>query len=377
MDRSTELELTDELLALKAENKTFLDETVARNSVEHYTCPDRLALERTHIFRKLPTPTAHITELPEAGSFVCREIAGLPVLITRNKVGEVKAFLNVCRHRGTRLVDEETGCKHRFSCPYHAWTYANSGELIAAPHFEQGFPDEKKADLGLKPLECVEMYGLIWVRPSATGAPTIQDHLASLAEDLTALKIDTLAIAAEHTEVRRANWKILVEGGIEAYHFKVAHRKTIGPYFEDNLSSYRAFGPHLRSILPRTTMANLTEDTREAWQLRDHANILYTLFPTSSFLVQQDHIAWITQEPVSPAETRIRIATLVPRSEIANTEHWERNHAITSTTLAEDFDIGESIQATLASGANSDMLFGRFEGALDQFNRTVAAYLEQ
>lgn len=375
MNRETELELIDELLELKADKSPFLDEAVARNAVEHYLSEERFAQEQRSIFRRTPTVAAHGSELDGPGAFLRREVAGLPVLLTRDKAGVARAFLNVCRHRGTRLVDEEAGCKHRFSCPYHAWTYSSAGDLIAAPHFESGFSGLDKADLGLKRLDCQERFGFVWVTAESEGAVDLDAHFGALAEELDALAMDEMFVAHQDVLVRKANWKILVEGGIEAYHFKVAHRTTIGPHFEDNLSSYRAFGPHLRSILPRTSMAKLSGETRETWRLRDHAQVLYTLFPSTALLVQQDHIAWINQEPVSAGETRVRLTTLAPKSESADTEHWTRNHGITSVTLDEDFAIGESIQSTLASGANTELLFGRFEGALDRFNQAVEAQI--
>ena len=122
MERETELQLIDELLGIKAQKTFFLDESVARSPVEHYTSQDRFDLERAKIFRKRPMIVAHVSELDQPGDFLRREVAGLPVLLTRDKAGQVNAFLNACRHRGTRLVDDESGCKHRFTCPYHAWT---------------------------------------------------------------------------------------------------------------------------------------------------------------------------------------------------------------------------------------------------------------
>ena len=111
--------------------------------------------------------------------------------------------------------------------------------------------------------------------------------------------------------------------------------------------------------------------------MRDHANVLYTLFPAAQFLVMQDHIVWIRSEPMSAGETKLRLATLAPTTGegAKEAEHWKSNHEITTVTLNEDFTIGESIQAGVASGANDQMLFGRFEGALGQFNRTVEAYV--
>lgn len=376
MDRKTELQLIDELLALKNEGAFFLDKTVTRSPVAHYTSEARFAQERAQIFRKRPLCVAHTSELAKPGDFVRRDVAGLPALITRDKSGAVNAFLNACRHRGTRLVEDESGCKHRFTCPYHAWTYANTGDLIAAPHFDQGFTGLDKAELGLTRLPCQERFGFIWVGAAPDTPLELEPFFDGLAEELDALRMDDMIVAHQDVLEHDANWKILVEGGIEAYHFKVAHRTTIGPHFEDNLSSYRMFGVHMRSILMRTSMARLAPDTRETWRLRDHAQVLYTLFPGTSLLVQSDHISWIQSEPIGPDKTRLRLSTLVPKAEAERTDHWQRNHHITRTTLDEDFVIGERMQATLLSGANQNMLFGRFEGALDAFNQTVDTHLD-
>ncbi len=376
MKRETELELIDELLTIKANNTHFLDDHVTRNPIDHYLNEERFLLERERIFRPMPTIAAHSSELPSAGAFLRREVAGLPVLLTREASGAVNAFLNVCRHRGTRLVDEEAGCKNRFSCPYHAWTYANSGELIAAPHFETGFTGLDKYDFSLKRLDCQERFGLIWVTAETDAPADIDAFVGELGAELDALCIDEMFVAHQNTSVYDANWKILVEGGIEAYHFKVAHRHTIGPHFEDNLSSYRRFDPHMRSILMRSSMATLSDEPRDSWRLRDHAQVLYTLFPSTSLLVQQDHIAWIQSEPISAGQTRIRLSTIAPTSEAAKTDHWKRNHEITCVTLGEDFAICESVQSGIGAGANSDMVFGRFEGALDAFNDVVETNLK-
>lgn len=170
---------------------------------------------------------------------------------------------------------------------------------------------------------------------------------------------------------------MLIEGGIEAYHFKVAHSETIGPHFEDNLSSYQMFGPHMRSELPRSTLGTMTDSPLDEWSIRTHAKVLYTIFPSNQWLVMQDHIAWVQLEPLSDGETVIRLSTLAPASEITEdkAEHWARNHAITMTTLGEDFAMGVSVQKGFSSGANSNLTFGRFEGALDRFNREVETVL--
>ncbi|MEM9300760.1 MAG: SRPBCC family protein [Pseudomonadota bacterium] len=378
MDRTTSIELLRELIDLKGSGSAFLDDKPTRSPADRYG-DLQFQRERERIFRRHPLVAAHASELAEPNSFLTRSIADLPVLLTRDKTGQVRAFLNVCRHRGARLVHEERGCRSAFSCPYHAWTYRNTGQLRAIPHEKQGFPGIDKASRGLRELPVAERLGFIWIvgTPGADGR--FDENFAALEDELAWLDLENHGIAATADLDCAANWKLLVEGGIEAYHFKVTHRNTIGPHFMDNLSSYRAFGRHLRSILPRESVAGLAEAPEAEWDIRTHANVLYSLFPNTQLLVMQDHIAWIWMTPVSAAQTRLRIATLAPASEInaGQAEHWERNQAITMTTLAEDFTIGESIQAGLSSGANEDLLFGRFEGALETFNGLVDAALAE
>lgn len=217
MDRTTELELIDELLELKASKSPFLDENVALSPVEHYLSDERFARERAAIFRKLPHSPAQSSELDGPGAFVRRDLDGLPVLITRDKQGEVHAFLNVCRHRGARLVEEEEGCKHRFTCPYHAWTYASSGELIGAPHFESGFEGVEKGSITLKALPAREAFGLTWVVPDPGGVFDFDSYFAPMAEELDALGMADMYVAAEDW-IPPPTWCQIVAPASEWFH---------------------------------------------------------------------------------------------------------------------------------------------------------------
>ncbi|MCG8443251.1 MAG: aromatic ring-hydroxylating dioxygenase subunit alpha, partial [Caulobacterales bacterium] len=362
------------LRGLHTARSAFLDEAVTSNPVAHYASPERFAREQASIFHALPVMAAHSSELAGDGAFLRREVAGLPLLLTRDGEGGVHAFLNVCRHRGARLVEARSGCKRRFSCPYHAWTYSHQGALLAVPHQAQGFPDLDRSGLGLRRAACVERFGWMWVSARADADMAIERHLDALAADFDWFDAEALHVAHMDEQDRGANWKILVEGGIEAYHFRVAHRDTIGPYFNDNLSSYETFGPHMRSVLPRAGLGELNTANRADWRLRAHANVLYTIFPADALLVQHDHVVWIHNEAVAPDRTHVRLTTLAPKDDDRD-DHWRRNHAITVTTLNEDFDIGEAIQAGITTGANERLMFGRFEGALARFNETVERYL--
>ncbi len=379
MDRATENELLEELAGLREARSFYLDDAVTTSPVARYTCPERFARERQALFRTLPAVAAHSSELAGEDAFLTRDLAGLPLLLTRDGDGTAHAFLNVCRHRGSRLVDEDSGCRRRFACPYHAWTYDNRGALKGIPHGAAGFPGIDREALGLKRLGCREAYGWIWIAPDGADAPDIDDFLDGLAADFAWLDAGSLKIVHDDTEERAANWKILYEGGLESYHFRIAHKDTIGPFFQDNLSSYRMFGRHIRSILPRARLDAEMALPEENRSLRRATNLVYSIFPSSQLLVQEDHIVWIQALPLAPDRTRVRLATLAPADadtgDPETARHWRKNHGITLRTLSEDFAIGESIQSGLLSGANEALYFGRFEGALDRFDRIVEAEL--
>ena len=379
MDRKTELELLEELAGLRVSRSFYLDESVTTSPVARYSCPDQFDRERGALFRSMPAIVAHGSELDGLNSFITREYVNMPLLLTRDGNGKVHTLLNVCRHRGSRLVNEDSGCSRRFVCPYHAWTYDNRGVLKVIPHGESGFPGISRDSLGLKQLGCQEAFGWVWINPGSADAPNVEGFLDGLAPDMAWLDAGNVKIVHQDIVERAANWKILYEGGLEAYHFRIAHKDTIGKYFQDNLSSYRMFGRHIRSILPRSDLDSEMELPEESRSLRSAANILYTILPSAQLLAQKDHISWLQVEPLAVDRSRLRISTLAPvDSDFSNPDtahYWRKNHEITMRTLAEDFDIGESIQSGLLSGANEYFQFGRYEGALDKFDSLVDAEL--
>ena len=375
MKTAEQIDLLEELLGLRRDRSAFLDEAVERSPVKRYDDPAVFTAERDQIFRATPLAVAHICELAEDGAFLSRDVAGAPIILTRGRDGVIHGFYNICRHRGARLVDADQGCRHRFTCPYHAWTWDNQGHLIGVPHQAQGFPDLNKPAYGLKRVNVAVRFGWVWVQ--LDGEMDIDAFLAPVADDLAWLGMERHVVFASDEKPWKVNWKIIAEGGLESYHFRVARAQTVGGLFHDNLSSYQLRGPHIRSILVRNTIDELVEKPRDQWRIREHTNILYSLFPTISLLVQSDHIAVVLSSPTATDETAIRILTMVPETDATadRSEWWARNHGFTLKTLNEDFVIGEAIQANLAHGVNDELTFGRFEGALHAFNGVVDARL--
>lgn len=376
MERTTELALLDELLALRDQGSAYLVDDVQHSPVDRYTDPLRHQHELHAAFRPKPQLAALSSELPEPGSFVRRTLTGVPLIVLRDQAGVVRAYHNVCRHRGATLVDEDAGCRKHLQCPYHAWTWSLEGRLLGVPHRRQGFGDLDDEAYALSAVPVAERHGIVWVKLEGGSIEEALDELLTpLAPDLERLGLDGLVPFAAAERDWACNWKLLAEGGLESYHFRVLHADSIASFFQDNLSTYQRFGLHFRSILPRRSLDDLPSRPRDEWRLRDHCNTLYTVFPNVALLVQSDHVVLFVFEPVACDRSRVRMATLRPRLDRPLTDeestYWERNHAVTRKALYEDFRIAERIQEGFATGANAQLTFGRFEGALHAFHQTL------
>ncbi|MFB0902092.1 MAG: Rieske (2Fe-2S) protein, partial [Acidimicrobiales bacterium] len=160
---------------------------VMDNPVTKYTDPEQLQQEMDILFRNFPIVIAHSSELADVGDFLTHDDTGVPLLVTRSEQGDIKAFLNVCRHRGARIEGEPCGHARRFTCPYHAWTYGLDGGLRGMPQ-PVGFDSVDRSEHGLVELPAFERFGLIWVVPSPQdGAVDLDAWLAPMEEQFDGL----------------------------------------------------------------------------------------------------------------------------------------------------------------------------------------------
>lgn len=369
MDRKTELGLIERCAKLALTNSREMSRE-GRSEASRYVDETLFSKEQAYM-RTLPIMAAHSSELPERGSYLAKDwLEGFPLLLTRDMDGRVHAFANACRHRGSRLTVNGAGCQRRLMCPYHAWTYDIAGQLKTVPH-KSGFPSIDPASVKLKELPSTEVGGFIWVQREGKGPLDVTGYLGDLSEDFKWFGSEEHVLFAETDKVWNANWKILVEGGVESYHFKIAHRETIAPLFRDALSIFDEFGPHFRSVLAKESVKSVLELGEEKQNIREHANILYSLFPMNSILVQPDHFAVILNTPLTAGKTHVKIQTFVPR-DAPKTEkmnaHWQANFDFTLKTLREDFVLAEQIQKGMETGATNELYFGRFEDALTRLH---------
>lgn len=338
--------------------------------VARYT-DEAIAQQELQLLRQYPQPVAASSSLPSPGSWLSLNHMSQPLLLVRQSDGEVQAFLNVCRHRGARVVPEGSGAEARaFVCPYHAWTYRPDGGLRGVPE-SHGFPCLKQEESGLRRLAAVERAGLVWVvlDPAASGSNpgahlgTLMNNLESLAGLRTPVSFSPRSYEVE------ANWKLLIDGSFEAYHFKVAHRQTIAHMFTNNLQVIDEFDLNRRLYLIKSRFPE-EKPAVEGFDPRRYGNMVYYFFPSTTILVQPDHAQLSSLEPLGPHRTRVHEITLIPEAPASEKAlaHWDANVALYRRTLAEDYSLSESIQAGFASGANDALTFGTFEYSAPRFH---------
>ena len=379
--RTKEIELLSQCLELTRARQAFVTEDEeALVPVARYSDVARFEEERDVLFRPSLNVVAHGSQIASPGDFITRDVVGTPVILVRHEDGSAKAFINVCRHRGATVELRERGKCRRFVCPYHAWTYETDGRLAVARQPE-GFPGLDVENTSLIELRCIEAGGLLFVCPDpSVAASGLDEATRAIVAELDWLGSPESTVCESVTRVWKANWKLIVDGGLESYHFKIAHRNSIAGFFPDNVSTFEFVGDHIRSILPRSSILTLAEQPESNWDIREHTHMLYSIAPNASILVQERHIELILMTPLSVDQTRVEIATVAPvpssgeRSEKAKA-YLAANHAFTRKTLDEDFEIAEQIQRGMKSGANEHFRFATFEGALTQWHRRLEARL--
>ncbi|MEJ2087486.1 MAG: aromatic ring-hydroxylating dioxygenase subunit alpha, partial [Gammaproteobacteria bacterium] len=199
-----------------------------RNPVAAYTCPDRAREEWQTFFQTYPQLLGLSAELAEPGSFFTSDDLGKPIICTRDQQGRFRAFLNVCRHRGTIVERARRGRKKLFSCPFHAWGYAPNGDLVAVPK-EDHFGHVDKSCNGLVELPSAERHGLLFVCASKDRPFDIDDLLGDLGPELAAWELDRAEHRWDTRYDTKMNWKLAIDTFGETYHFNVLHKDTLAP----------------------------------------------------------------------------------------------------------------------------------------------------
>jgi Rieske 2Fe-2S family protein len=194
---------------------------------EYYISADTFELEYSRVFCRQWLMAGHACQIPEAGDYFTIDIAGENVIIVRGKPGDIHAYYNVCRHRGSRICDAASGRVKSFVCPYHAWAYAIDGSLEGAPTIPDGEYIDY-AEYGLKPVRVANCGGFIFIHLGDEGPSSVEDSFAEVSAGRPAIEPSSVKLVYEVVHDVRANWKLVAENNLECYHCPFCHDALCG-----------------------------------------------------------------------------------------------------------------------------------------------------
>ena len=281
-----------------------------------YHSPALLDLEKAHVFRTHWQIACHVSDLPDPGSYLTFDAIGERALILRSKDGDIRAFHNICRHRGSRLVTDEAGtCPGALVCPFHGWVYNLDGTLRGAAQ-PRSFPPLDKDEFALAAIETEVWMGFVFVRFKPGPQPPVATLMAPVAGEMghydSARMVPTGPIWTQTSDV---NWKSVRDVDNEGYHVAMAHpalQDLYGstyydePFVNGLARSFATYTPgRTRRWSVRNYIALSPENTHLPPQLRK-AWVYYGLFPNAVIAVTPETVQFYQEFPVSVNETLLR-----------------------------------------------------------------------
>lgn len=358
---------------IKSDTTDMADGVVAFDP-KIYSDPALAAREVERIFESAPVMVAHASELPETGDFVTVRMNSTSVLLTRKADGTLGAFLNACRHRGSILVDKERGKARRFTCKYHAWTYANDGTLKSIS-FDDSFGAEPGPELGLVALPVEERHGFVWVVEDPGGRIDVAAHLGpDMDRALGECGFSGYHFFRGEVLEFPQNWKIMLDGLLDGYHVKFLHGATISPYFYHNILAVEFMAEHALWASPRKRIDDIIDQEPGGAEMTRYAIFAAHISPITTLVMHPHHTEFWTiyQHPDGPEKCRAHLRFLTPRpiDTHERKEIIDKNYKILlDAVINEDVPAGNSVQASSSARHAAPLHLGRNEVLNQMFHR--------
>jgi phenylpropionate dioxygenase-like ring-hydroxylating dioxygenase large terminal subunit len=361
-------------------NTTDMAESDLRVPIACFT-DDAHARAEVALLRRLPLIAAHRAELAQPGSFITRELLGVPLLIVRQTDGTAAAFLNMCRHRGGKVESAASGSKRLFVCRYHGWSYERDGGTLRHVPFESGFEPIDKRCSGLVRVRTEERHGFVWVTLDGEAAAPVADFLGPRADaQLAAFGLDEAVVFLDKSFTMDLNWKLAMDGAIDILHPLFLHPEGVGKLFQTNAGVWEDYGRHGQLFTARRRLTELVkagEKVEAAWKYFA-TNLL--LYPNAMAIAAPDHIEFWTvwPDPQRAGRSTTNIRFLVPQAKLDEemaarlNQSWEiLGHAAQN----EDWPMEESIQRNAEANPGGSYLYGRSEISCQHLHRRLQADL--
>lgn len=355
-------------------------DSIVKVPVGKYFEEQRWRDEMEKIFRRVPLMLAMTAELKLPGDYKAMDAGGVPVILARNEAGEVKAFVNMCSHRGAQLMDEGCGNTHRFTCPYHAWSYNVDGDLVGV-YAPKDFGDFDKSEHSLAELPCLEKAGLIWVITDPKSTLDIDLFLSGYDEMLAHFGFENW-YHFDSQRVDGPNWKIAYDGYLDIYHLPILHKNTFGPDFP-NQAIYYSWGPHQRVAGPMKGAKAVLGEDESKWPTEALVAGVWTIFPHISIAGFEGGGRAVMLSQLFPGPTPGTSYTIQhylmaeePKDEATRTAAREQLDFLRYVVEQEDYATGLKQQKALETRAKDYVMFGLNEEGGQNFHRWVDSILE-
>jgi phenylpropionate dioxygenase-like ring-hydroxylating dioxygenase large terminal subunit len=350
-----------------------------------YFDPEFFAAEKKIFLRAAPQVVCHESEISRPGEWRSLDYLGESVIVIRGDDGAVRAFLNLCRHRGSRLVEGAGGCAKVLTCPYHAWSYGRDGRLAGVPHRKE-YPGLRTDMLGLIPVAVENWHGFLFVTLER-GAPSVAEMMAPYEDEVAPYRFEDLRVLGRVTlRPRPLNWKTIADNYSDHLHVPVGHA-GLNRLFERNYRiEAQAHVDRMEGDLVEKASANPSERAYQRFlptvaQLpptHQRKWLYYKLFPNVAFDIYPDQVDFMQFLPVSATETVIReISYALPddRREMraARYLNWRINRQVN----AEDTALITRVQLGMQSSGYRPGPLGMSEVCLRSFAKKLRRLIPQ
>ena len=350
-----------------------------------YHDPEFFEAEKRAFLRAAPQIVCHQSEIASPGEWRSLDYLGESIIVIRGDDGDVRAFSNVCRHRGSRLVDGTGGCAKVLTCPYHAWSYARDGRLVGVPHRAE-YPGLKSEQLGLVAVALQNWRGFLFVTLEA-GLPSVAEMMAPYEAEVEPYRFEDLrAIGRVSNRPRKLNWKTIADNYSDGLHIPVGHPGLTRLFGRGYKIEAREYVDRMEGELIDQPSANPSE--RVYQHHLPHAEHLppshrrkwlyYKLFPNVAFDIYPDQVDFMQFLPISPTESVLReISYGLPddRREMKVVRYL--NARINRRVNAEDTELITRVQLGMQSQSYSAGPLGTSEVCLRSFAQKLRRMISE
>jgi carnitine monooxygenase subunit len=347
-----------------------------------YIDPARFEAERQKLFLGQPIVAGLTGDIPNPGDLFVFDAAGPSMIVTRGKDGVARAFLNMCMHRGAKLVEESepySDHRARLTCPFHAWTFDPTGKLIGQPS-KESFAGCEIGARNLIELPCAEYLGLIFVRPGGGEAIDAAAHMGCFANVLDALELHRAVPVKKGIMTADSNWKFALDTYAEGYHFASLHASTIGQTNYSDISAVDRYGRHHRVGFPDFGVGDLVGKPESEWPESEYGGVHYIFPNTVIFFGSVGIDSFFTQVfrlfPDGVGKTRCQFAVYAPfgvESEAHRAMCEMAYDATAQVVQTEDYRVASHGYANLLTAPNDfHVVIGSNENAVQAVHRHIA-----